>query len=128
MRGFLRIQQVIVGSLLAALIGGGATTAHAQKPVVRPAGGPVGPLWAWDPPEITVAPSTTVTWKNDGSAPHTVTAYDGPWEDNMDLPPGTTAKRKFKKPGLYSYYCATPSHALLVGTTCVGMCGRVTVE
>lgn len=115
---------VLAGITLAAL----APTAQGEKPVVRPAGGPVGPVWRWEPPTLEVSAGTTVTWENDGSAPHTVTAYDGPWEDDIDLPAGATAKRKFKKAGVYSYYCTTASHAVLAGTTCFGMCGTITVD
>ncbi|HEX2240050.1 MAG TPA: plastocyanin/azurin family copper-binding protein [Actinomycetota bacterium] len=121
-------KSLLVAAVIGALWIGALATAHAQGTVVRPTGGPVGPLWAWDPPDVSVAPGTVVTWKNEGAAPHTVTAYDGPWDDNLDLPAGASAKRKFKKPGVYSYYCTTTSHAVLVGTTCIGMCGSVTVE
>jgi plastocyanin len=68
-------------------------------------------------PSITVAPGTTVCWRNDGQLPHTVTADGGAFSSgNMD--PGAIYTFTFTTPGTYTYQCLY--HA-------PGMAGSVTV-
>jgi plastocyanin len=59
---------------------------------------------AFSPAEITVTPGATVTWTNEGSLPHTVTA-DGGLFDSGTLEPGDTFSHTFEEPGEYPYYC-----------------------
>jgi plastocyanin len=59
---------------------------------------------AFEPAEIAVAPGTTITWTNEGTAPHTVTA-DGGLFDSGTLEPGDTFSYTFEEPGEYPYYC-----------------------
>jgi plastocyanin len=60
--------------------------------------------FAFDPPNASVAPGTTVTWVNDDQVPHTVTANDGAF-DSGTLQPGQSYSFKFDKPGTYAYHC-----------------------
>jgi plastocyanin len=60
--------------------------------------------FAFNPPNATVAPGTTVTWVNDDQVPHTVTANDGAF-DSGTLQPGQSYSFAFDKPGTYAYHC-----------------------
>jgi plastocyanin len=75
--------------------------------------------FAFDPPNITVAPGTTVTWVNNDSAPHTVTATDPAGAfDSGTLQPGQSYSFTFTQPGTtYAYYCAI--HPSMTGTVTV---------
>src|SRR5215210_1824892 len=75
--------------------------------------------FAFDPPNITVAPGTTVTWVNADRAPHTVTATDPAGAfDSGTLQPGQSFSVTFTQPGTtYAYYCAI--HPSMTGTVTV---------
>ena len=75
--------------------------------------------FAFDPPNITVAPGTTVTWVNNDQAPHTVTATDPAGAfDSGTLQPGQSFSFTFTQPGTtYAYYCAI--HPSMTGTVTV---------
>ena len=60
--------------------------------------------FAFNPPNATVAPGTTVTWVNDDQVPHTVTANDGAF-DSGTLQPGQSYSFAFDKAGTYAYHC-----------------------
>jgi LPXTG-motif cell wall-anchored protein len=62
----------------------------------------------FDPDQLTVAPGTTVTWVNEGEAPHTVTSTDGKELDSATLQPGDTYSFTFKEDDAgetYAYQC-----------------------
>src|SRR5215210_4609601 len=62
----------------------------------------------FDPDQLTVAPGTTVTWVNDGEAPHTVTSTDGKELDSATLQPGDTYSFTFEDDDAgetYAYQC-----------------------
>src|SRR5215216_1965504 len=62
----------------------------------------------FDPDQLTVAPGTTVTWVNEGQAPHTVTSTDGKELDSATLQPGDTYSFTFKDDDAgetYAYQC-----------------------
>ena len=62
----------------------------------------------FDPDQLTVAPGTTVTWVNEGEAPHTVTSTDGKELDSATLQPGDTYSFTFKDDyagETYAYQC-----------------------
>ncbi|HET9223494.1 MAG TPA: plastocyanin/azurin family copper-binding protein, partial [Roseiflexaceae bacterium] len=73
------------------------------------------------PKEITVNVGDTISWKNDGAAPHTVTADDGSF-DSGNLNAGGTFSQTFDKAGTIPYYCML--HGAKGGT---GMAGTITV-
>jgi plastocyanin len=90
--------------------------------------------FAFDPPNITVAPGTTVTWVNNDSAPHTVTATDPAGAfDSGTLQPGQSFSFTFTQPGTtYAYYCAIhPSMrgtVTVAGGTAVAQAGGATAQ
>ena len=62
----------------------------------------------FDPDQLSVAPGTTVTWVNEGQAPHTVTSTDGKELDSATLQPGDTYSFTFKEDDAgesYAYQC-----------------------
>src|SRR5215210_6413294 len=62
----------------------------------------------FDPDQLTVTPGTTVTWVNEGEAPHTVTSTDGKELDSATLQPGDTYSFTFEDDDAgetYSYQC-----------------------
>jgi plastocyanin len=61
--------------------------------------------WAFEPAELSVAPGTTLRWRNDGDHPHTVSADDGSF-DSGTIAPGSTWAFRFEEPGEYRYHCA----------------------
>jgi plastocyanin len=62
--------------------------------------------FAFDKPEVSVAPGGQVTWKNTGQAPHTAT-FDDVQLDTGNVAPGAQGKLTAPdKPGSYSYKCS----------------------
>jgi len=74
------------------------------------------------PKEIKVKAGTTITWKNDGAAPHSATAVDKSF-DTAIFQPGESKSAKFDTPGTFKYYCLL--HGTADGN---GMVGTVVVE
>ena len=70
----------------------------------------------FSPAQITVQPGTTVTWTNQGRAPHTVTADDGSF-DSERLQPGQSFSHTFKNSGTVSYHCEV--HPFMKGSVVV---------
>jgi len=71
---------------------------------------------------LTIAPGTTVVWRNEDKAPHTVTADDGSY-DSGNMGQGAEFSHTFTQAGEYPYYCAY--HGGPGGT---GMSGKVIVK
>lgn len=71
---------------------------------------------------VTISFGDTVTWTNEGQAPHTVTATDGSF-DSGNLAPGATFSQAFAKAGTFAYYCKY--HGKADGT---GMAGTIVVQ
>lgn len=72
--------------------------------------------FAFAPGNISVPVGTTVTWTNDDSVAHTVTANDGSFQSgNLDA--GKSFSFTFNKPGTYTYHCEY--HANMVATVTV---------
>lgn len=71
---------------------------------------------AFAPPSLTVATGETVTWTNDDSLPHTVTALDGLFDSGI-LDPGGTFSWTFADPGSIAYQCQL--HPNMQGTVVV---------
>ncbi len=72
--------------------------------------------FAFNPPNITVAPGTTVTWVNNDSAPHTTTADDEMW-DSETLQQGESFSFTFDTPGTFPYFCEI--HPMMRGSVTV---------
>lgn len=77
--------------------------------------------FSFDPGAITIAAGTTVTWRHDSNAPHTVTADDGLFRSSR-LDNGDEFSFTFEEPGSYPYYCEF--HGAPEGS---GMSGEITV-
>lgn len=65
---------------------------------------------------VTIKTGGTVTWTNNDSMPHTVTANNGSFGSEQ-LGAGGTFARTFDKPGTYRYYCTL--HPMMRGTVVV---------
>ena len=127
----------VVGLALSLLVAvPAAGSAHQAPPsnttTVTAAGGPLPFTWAWDPAEVSIARGEKVTWTNPTDAAHHVTAWEGKWDAAEHLDMGSKVTLRFKKPGVYKYWCDILGHAdiVFVGTerVCVGMCGVIRVE
>lgn len=79
----------------------------------------------FQPAQLQVAAGTTVTWTNQDSVPHTVTAgtRDNPSGlfDSGNVDPGGTFTFTFADPGTYDYFCSI--HANMDGTVTVTAAG-----
>ena len=67
-------------------------------------------------PTITVTKGATVTWRNQGPMPHTVTASDGRFGSEQ-LQAGDNYSRTFDEVGTFGYYCSL--HPSMRGTVVV---------
>ncbi|MBK8176374.1 MAG: cupredoxin family copper-binding protein [Rhodospirillales bacterium] len=65
--------------------------------------------FTFDPPTLTVAPGTTVTWVNEDDTPHTVTTANRSINS-----PGLDAQERFSmtfsSPGTIEYFCSLHPH------------------
>jgi plastocyanin len=76
--------------------GGTATTAGTQVEIKN---------FSFSPASLTVKAGDTVTWTNNDTATHTVTADDNSFTSS-DLAPGASFKHTFAKPGTVAYHCS----------------------
>ena len=72
--------------------------------------------FSFKPAVITVSVGTTVTWTNNDSAGHTVTADDGSFTSDT-LGSGATFSRTFATAGTFAYHCSI--HPSMKGTVTV---------
>jgi plastocyanin len=70
----------------------------------------------FDPATITVKVGTTITWTNQDTTAHTVTADDGSWTSDR-LNQGATYSHTFDQAGTYTYKCSI--HPSMTGTIVV---------
>jgi plastocyanin len=73
--------------------------------------------WGFAPATRRVPVGTWVTWSNDGSEAHTVTATDGSF-DSGNLNPSEGFSWQFDQNGTYEYVCSL--HDWMVGKVIVG--------
>jgi len=69
-----------------------------------------------DPVTVVIGVNNTITWVNNDSAPHTVTANDGSF-DSGNMAPTATFTFTFTTPGTYHYHCIY--HPWMVATVIV---------
>lgn len=102
-RGAVGIFQVEGGSQTTTT----TTETEAGVTVAMPEGSGVNTNLGYSPATITVVigMNSTVTWANQDSAPHTVTASDRSF-DSGNMNSGQSFTYTFTKPGVYTYYCA----------------------
>jgi plastocyanin len=72
--------------------------------------------FSFQPAALTVSVGTTVTWTNNDSASHTVTADDGSFKSDT-LGKGGTFSQTFATAGTFAYHCAI--HSSMTGTITV---------
>jgi plastocyanin len=60
--------------------------------------------FAFQPKKAAIPQGTVVKWVNKGDEAHTVTSTTGKF-DSGTLNPGDTFKRRFKKTGVFKYFC-----------------------
>lgn len=72
--------------------------------------------FAFQPASITITAGQTVTWQNNGTVQHTVTADDRSF-DSGPLDPGNQFANLFDNPGTYTYHCSI--HTQMKGTVIV---------
>jgi len=73
--------------------------------------------FAYNPTSRTVAVGTTITWRNDDSAPHTVTSDTGNELASPTLNRGQSYSHTFNNAGVFGYHCAF--HSSMRGTITV---------
>lgn len=61
--------------------------------------------FSFAPTDLLVKPGTKVTWTNNDSVPHTVTADDGSF-DSGQLSPGASWSHVFSAAGVVAYHCS----------------------
>ncbi|QYK50480.1 MAG: cupredoxin family copper-binding protein [Anaerolineales bacterium] len=99
------------------------TTAPTQAPADEGGGATVTIAnFSFGPGTLTVKAGTTVTWRNNEDAPHTVTADDGSFGSNT-LGQGDSFSFTFTEPGTYDYHCQFHG-----GAGHAGMSGTIVVE
>ena len=77
----------------------------------------IGEAPCFNPTIIFVRPGETVTWRNEGSLPHTVTGANASWGDYSELLNGQVTSQRFDTAGMYPYYCLL--HPGMVGAVAV---------
>ena len=81
----------------------------------------------YNPSTVSIGVGESVTWTNDGSAPHTVTANDGSFDSSPNCPssfdacmqPGETYTHTFDAAGTFGYFCKVHGQSMS-GTVVVG--------
>jgi plastocyanin len=112
------IHPEMTGKVVVKGSGGGSAVAPAPKPKPSPSPTPTPtPMpattgadaqivdFAFSPTELTIPVGSTVTWRNAGEAPHTVTADDGSFDSDM-IEAGGSWARTFESAGTFAYFCA----------------------
>ncbi len=107
-RALLRVG--VLAAVAALAVAGGASPADGPTRDVRMPGK------AYDPDRLDVLIGTTVTWHNDDSTNHTVTA-DGDAFSSGFVPPGGTFSFAFDKQGTFAFHCSI--HRFMKGTVTV---------
>lgn len=74
--------------------------------------------FAFSPAILRVTVGSTITWRNAGVAPHTVTATDGSFDSGM-LQAGGVFTRRFERAGTIPFYCIV--HPQMTGTVVVSV-------
>ncbi len=107
---------VLVVAVFAAGCGGGTSGTTTTAAGGASGGQVVMKSFAFDPASVTVKVGDSVTWTNNDSATHTVTADNGEFKSS-DIAPGATFTQKFDKAGTYPYHCSI--HPSMKGTVVV---------
>ena len=68
--------------------------------------------FSFQPQSVTIRAGETITWTNQDSAPHTVTANDGTF-DSGNLSQNVAYSHTFTQTGVFSYFCGI--HPSMIG-------------
>ncbi len=98
--GRLLVTGLMLTSLVGALAGCAAQGSGASP--VATASVDLPPSYRFAPAAVTVPAGATVTWTNDDTIAHTVTASDRSWTSG-NLQPGATYQHTFSTAGAYTY-------------------------
>ncbi len=104
------------------------TSAPVTTPAPTPTPAPVPPVtpsaaaveiknFAFSPATLTIKTGTKVTWTNNDSVPHTVTADSGSLLQSPTLSPGQSYSVTFTSAGTVSYHCRI--HPMMKGQVVV---------
>jgi plastocyanin len=126
-RGLAVLALLAVGALVAVGCGGSSNNNPSSSPTTTAAsattaggssGGSTATIqnFAFHPATVNVKAGQKVTWTNDDSTTHTVTADDGSF-DSGDLSPGKTFSSTLAKSGTIKYHCSI--HSFMHGTVSV---------
>ena len=72
--------------------------------------------FTYEPEAVRVKAGTEVTWTNEDSFAHTVTADDGSF-DSKNMDKGATFSHRFDTPGTFKYFCAI--HNYMTGSVVI---------
>jgi len=127
-RGLAVLALLAVGALVAAGCGGSSNNNQSGSPTTTAAatttaGGASGGSttatiqnFAFHPATVNAKAGQKVTWSNDDSTTHTVTADDGSF-DSGNLSPGKSFSTTLAKSGTVKYHCSI--HSFMHGTISV---------
>ena len=90
----------------------------AEAVTITPGAADEGNLEPFAPNAINVMPGNTISWTNEDSTEHTITANEGGLFDSGPLPPGMVWDNMFDSPGTFGYHCAI--HPWMTGRVMVG--------
>lgn len=120
---------LVLGALTVVACGGAAAPTVAPPTAAPAPGAPPAPTmspqqeanvtiqdFSFSPASITVHVGQTVTWKNNGPSPHTVTSNTGAW-DSGTLNAGATFSQTFSTAGTFAYHCSI--HPTMMATVVV---------
>lgn len=119
-RGHLLVAALAASALLGAVMPDAVAGQAAVKTAVSPAAVEIH-NFQFVPATLTVTAGTTVTWTNDDTSPHTVTAKDRAFR-SAALDTKDTYTYKFAAPGEYVYGCTF--HPMMVGRVIVKPSGK----
>lgn len=90
----------------------------AEAVTITPGAADEGNLEPFAPNAINVMPGNTISWTNEDSTEHTITANEGGLFDSGPLPPGMVWDNMFESPGTFGYHCAI--HPWMTGRVMIG--------
>jgi plastocyanin len=104
---FMLLASVLVISFATLSCGGGSEKSASPTAGTPPAQQASVQIkdFQFTPSKVTIKVGGTVTWTNEGSSVHTVTADDGNF-DSGQLQKGKTFSRTFDSAGTFSYHCS----------------------
>jgi plastocyanin len=108
---------VAVAAAVTSEDGGPAAGGSGQRPAAGVAEQVTIRDFAFDPPDLSVAVGTTVTWTNEDNTTHTVTGTDPGPIASPDLDHGETYSVTFDQTGTFPYICSI--HTQMTGTVTV---------